>query len=213
MKGLLVKDFRILLQQKRTLMLMVLISILMLFAVSDISFITGYVTLMASFTAIGTISYDEMDNGHTFLFTLPISRKGYVLGKYILSVMACIIAWGIVNILMAVAMSGEYHVEDFAGAACVLVVALFMQFVMIPLQLKYGAEKSRLVYLLIVGIIVVVGVLLGQYSGYISGLENLSGWGEALGILGIAGIMLLITAIVAFVSLFISCKIMEKKQF
>lgn len=213
MKGLLVKDFQIILQQKRTLMLMVIISILMMFAIGDISFVTGYVTLMASFTAIGTISYDEIDNGYSFMFTLPIDKKGYVLSKFIVSIVAGVFAWGIVNGVMAVAMEGEYGIADFIAAASILAVILIMQFVMIPLQLKYGAEKSRIVYLLMAGGIVLLGFLLGQFGGYLPDMTGVLEWIVGLGTVGIVGMVVLVVALIALISFLISCRIMNKKQF
>lgn len=204
MRGLLIKDLKILSKQKKTWMLMILISVAMLLTTSDVSFVIGYVTVLASFVALSTISYDEMDNGYTFLFTLPIDVKEYVLTKYILSISVSAIVWGVTNILFVIAGEGAYRGEDFGGAILLLALALIMQFVMIPLQLKFGAEKSRMVYLIIVGVVVLLGLLFGQFSGYLPDMSGLAAWME--------GFFILFAVIVAFISFASSCRVMNKKQ-
>lgn len=212
MRGLLIKDLKILSQQKRTWMLMVLISVIMLFSTSDFSFIIGYVTILASIVALSTISYDEMDNGYTFLFTLPVDAKGYVLTKYILSIGISTLVWGAANVLFFIAGKGAYGMEDFVGAVLLLVVALMMQFIMIPLQLKFGAEKSRIVYLIVVGAVVLLGLLFGQFSGFLPDLSGLAAWIERLQVGVMVGLFVLCAVIVALISFTCSCRVMNKKQ-
>lgn len=212
MRGLLIKDLKILSQQKRVWMLMVLISVIMLFSTSDFSFIIGYVTILASIVALSTISYDEMDNGYTFLFTLPVDVKGYVLTKYILSIGISTLVWGLANVLFLVAGKGVYGVEDFVSAVLLLVVALMMQFVMIPLQLKFGAEKSRIVYLIIMGVGVLLGLLFGQFAGYLPDMSGLVTWFAGLQFGEIVGLFFLFSVIVALISFACSCRVMNRKQ-
>ena len=212
MRGLLIKDLMILSQQKRTWLLMLLISVIMLFTTSDFSFIIGYVTILASIVALSTISYDEMDNGYTFLFTLPIDIRGYVLTKYILSISISTIVWGVTNFLFFVAGEGIYGIEDFCGAILLLVIAMTMQFVMIPLQLKFGAEKSRMVYLIIVGIVVLLGLLFGQFGGYLLDLSGMIAWIEGLQFGEIVGLFSLVAVLVAVISFACSCRVMNRKQ-
>ena len=48
------------------------------------SFLMGYIPFICCTLTMGTISYDEYENGLPFLLTLPISRKEYVKEKYFL---------------------------------------------------------------------------------------------------------------------------------
>ncbi len=43
--------------------------------------IVGYCTMFGMLFTVNTISYDEFDHGYLFLFTLPVTRKDYVLEK------------------------------------------------------------------------------------------------------------------------------------
>ena len=84
MKGLLIKDFKLLKVQKNFFLLILCIAIGMeIFTNStSSSFIIGFLSFVATLFTLSSISYDEFDNGNAFLFSLPITRKSYVTEKY-----------------------------------------------------------------------------------------------------------------------------------
>ena len=45
------------------------------------SFPIGFLGFVGALFSLSSISYDEFDNGNAFLFSLPITRKDYVLDK------------------------------------------------------------------------------------------------------------------------------------
>ena len=83
MKGLLTKDFRILAGQKRYFTIIILIALIFLCSGQPAQIIVGYCTMFGMLFTVNTISYDEFDHGYLFLFTLPVTRKDYVLEKYV----------------------------------------------------------------------------------------------------------------------------------
>ena len=83
MKGLLTKDFRILAGQKRYFTIIILIAAIFLCSGQPAQIIVGYCTMFGMLFTVNTISYDEFDHGYLFLFTLPVTRKDYVLEKYV----------------------------------------------------------------------------------------------------------------------------------
>lgn len=85
MKGLLIKDFKLMKMQKNFFLMMIAIVIAISFFQNEISFPLGFLPFVISLFSLSTISYDEFDNGNAFLFSLPISRKDYVKEKYLLS--------------------------------------------------------------------------------------------------------------------------------
>ena len=84
MKGLLIKDFKLMKMQKNFFLMMIAIVIAISFFQNEISFPLGFLPFVISLFSLSTISYDEFDNGNAFLFSLPISRKDYVKEKYLL---------------------------------------------------------------------------------------------------------------------------------
>ena len=76
----------------------------MRFAMDDSSFVVGWVTMIAVITALGTISYDEYDNCMPFLMTLPVTRKGYALEKYLFTMICSVIFW-IISVVIVIITS------------------------------------------------------------------------------------------------------------
>ena len=80
---MLTKDFRILAGQKRYFTIIILIALIFLCSGQPAQIIVGYCTMFGMLFTVNTISYDEFDHGYLFLFTLPVTRKDYVLEKYV----------------------------------------------------------------------------------------------------------------------------------
>ena len=83
MKGLLIKDLKILGKQKKFLILILILAVMLPFGSDDAGFTTNYIILMLSLLSLSTLSYDEMNGGMMFLLSLPTSRKLYVKEKYV----------------------------------------------------------------------------------------------------------------------------------
>lgn len=216
MKGLLIKDFRVLLLQKRFLIVMLAITAFMAVSMGDLNFVVGYLTILSAMLTIGTISYDDYDNGFAFLFTLPVTRKDYVLSKYVLCTLVCTGVWLLSHIVIFAGKISEgvsVVRSDILGAVCILVVCLFMLSVMIPLQMKFGAEKARVILVAVTGTLFAIGYLLGSSikalpQSVTKSLAVIESIGEA----GLTVIIALAGIAAMLISLFVSVRIMAKKQ-
>lgn len=100
MKGLLIKDFKLLKGQKNFFMTITAISIIMIIVSPGTSFPIGFLGFVGALFSLSSISYDEFDNGNAFLFSLPITRKDYVLEKYIFGLIS-----GIMFLLLGTVIS------------------------------------------------------------------------------------------------------------
>ena len=83
MKGLLIKDFKLLKNQKQFFLTVSMMGIIFLVVSNNPDFVISYITIMISIFTLSTISYDQYNNGMAYLFTLPITRKEYVGEKYV----------------------------------------------------------------------------------------------------------------------------------
>lgn len=81
MKGLLIKDFKLLKNQKSFLAIVAAVCAFVMIKGSE-SYAMFYGAAMAAMLSVNSIGYDEENNGMGFLFTLPVSRRDYVLEKY-----------------------------------------------------------------------------------------------------------------------------------
>lgn len=222
MKGLLVKDLNILLLQKKFLGVVLIIAAIVLMTMEDPSFLIGYITVLCGIVTVSTINYDDFDNGNTFLFTLPITRKLYVLEKYVLLVAVSGCAWLVSTmvsiVILYVRTEGFIVAEGIAMAVLTFVVCMLIEFIMVPIQLKYGGEKSKVVMVTIVGIVVVMGYFLKYISKRLEGIVSIDVEGllnavESIGISGWVLIAVCACVVVMLISIVVSEKIMEKKQF
>lgn len=209
MLGLMRKDLCLLLQRSRALVVMVGVGILIGFF-TDGGFMIGYLTMISAILTIGTISYDEFDNGYPFLLTLPVTRKSYVTAKYLFCLLGDLAGWAVASVIYAgccLAKGEGFGPEQLTESLAFLPVAALMTAVMLPLQLKYGAEKSRLALAILFGGILALGYLgtklFPDLFGSLSGVSDTT-FGAALVGACIAALA---------VSTLCSLGIMEKKEF
>lgn len=212
MLGLLTKDTYLLIQRKQTLLIFVGISLMMGYTM-DGSFIVGYMCVLSCIMAVGTISYDEFDNGLMFLLTLPCDRKSYALAKYLFCGLVCGVGWIFSVVLMFVmnAVKGlpMEVVENLTGAVACLPIIALMADLLIPIQLKFGAEKSRMVMALLGGGVMVIAVLvqrMGMAGALLRTLDSIP-----TAVYGVVG--LVVTVAVTVCSILASIHIMEGKTF
>lgn len=217
MKGLLIKDLKLMMGQKNFFLMIIAMMLFMSFLFDDITFMIGFVSFVMSLFTLSTISYDEFDNGYAFLFTLPINKKMYAIEKYNLGLLLGCTSL-VLATLLACAVSlikGIMPIFDVMIAALMTLPSLLIiEAIMIPFQLKYGGEKGRIAIIIAVGIVFAIGAMLVNVSGmfgvdmtlFVSQLSTLS--------IGMLVCMLYLIAVVIFlVSMKISIIIMNKKEF
>ncbi len=216
MKGLLIKDFMLIKNQGKLMLLIDLIAIGIAFFAESISFVVGYLVFVTMYLAIGTVSFDSYDNGNAFLFTLPISRKTYVIEKYLFmfSVSFISLVFAVVLIFiygatkdMSAAMDALY------GIPGVLAVFAILASVMVPLQIKAGAEKSRIAVIAIGGILYLTVAFAEKIFGAkaLAFIENIeTAVNENMVLVAIAVGIFALGAIAA--SMAISISIVKKKE-
>ena len=211
MLGLMRKDLCLLLQRSRALAVMVGVGVLIGFS-TDGAFMIGYMTMISAILSIGTISSDEVDNGYPFLMTLPVTRKSYVLAKYVFCLLTCLAGWAVASVIFAgcrIARGTGFGMEQLAQTLAFLPVAGVLTALMLPLQLKYGAEKSRLALAVIGGGIVALGYVGRKlFPGLSGAAEFLSGIRDAA--FGAALVCICVAALA--ISCCCSFGIMEKKE-
>ena len=214
MRGLLEKDIRLLLHSKQTFLCFIAITII-LGVTQKNTFVLGYSTFLMAALLVSTLSYDEMNHGLAFLFTLPIDRKMYVREKYLLCIGGSFIAWFIALVLylivMVVSNSHIVFSEELVKGVDFLPIGILYLSLLLPLQLKFGVEKSRLV---VVGVSVFVGSMiyfLADKSEILDGNVIVSAFG-LVGDVAVDVIGLVVAGCLALVSYLCSCRIMKKKE-
>ena len=218
MSGLLMKDLELVKINMKTYLAVFLIGFLYLITQEKGStFFVAYATFVSIGVSVGTISYDGYHHGMKFLMTLPVTKKQYVQSKYLLSFCFAVLV-SVVSLLLGmirIQIFGNQEVEDLlisSGAA--LVISSIILCGMIPLRLKYEAEKSRIVMVAAVAVIFLIvaackelyDVYRESYGKGLQFLNTLSG-GQ------IAVVLVIVIAICIAASMKVSERIMEGKEF
>ena len=147
MKGLLLKDLLLLKNNKK------LYAILVFFAVMYPmmgmgSFTITFLGMMGLIISISTMNYDEFDNGNSFLFSLAFTRNNYVAEKYILCIGGGILGalLGALVCFVTSKITGDPSLlEGMAENLCAAVLLYSLSSsVMLPIFIRFGAEKGRL---------------------------------------------------------------------
>ncbi len=216
MRGLLEKDIRLLMHSKQTFVCFIALAVV-LGVEHKSTFMLGYLTFFISAILVSTLSYDEMDHGFAFLFTLPINRKIYVREKYVFCMGGAVIVWSLTMMLYVIILNVRHTPsaisEEVLNGLPFLPIVIFFLSLLIPMQLKFGVEKSRFV---MIGVSIFVGIMiyfLAEKSGMLDGNSavELSAF-DLTGNLSLDVIGLLIAAGLAVVSYLCSCQIMKKKE-
>ncbi|MBO4219248.1 MAG: ABC-2 transporter permease [Erysipelotrichaceae bacterium] len=216
MKGLIVKDLCLNFRNSRTILMYLIICVVMGFSM-DGSFIIGYAAMLFGIMAVGTISYDELDNGLPFLMSLPVDRRSYVAEKFIYSLImeAAGTLFGVAVYVVCSLIRGQ-PVDLISSLPYVLAIMAVMTLIvsgMIVIELKFGAEKSRLAMLVIYGAIAVVMLALSKIPGGSELLEKAVDLLESASPAVVAGVMIIIVAMLDLLLYFLAVRIMKKKEF
>lgn len=208
MKGLLIKDFKIMSLQKNFFVLIFAIVLGMMIFNADVVFPMCFFSFIMSLFVLTTISYDDFDNGYPFLFTLPITRKMYVNEKYLLATLLGGCSW-IFSIILSALVStvkSSLPISDLIMIAfLILPIIILMQAVMIPFQLKYGGEKGRIAMIGTFGALGVIGIILVRGAKSLFNIDLINVF-NTLSTLDMS-VLILISLIFALVCLFSSLKV------
>lgn len=217
MKGLIIKDFKLLMMQKSFFITLAIVAIF--FGITtDTIFVIGFLTMICSMFALSTISYDEFDNGNAFLFTLPFSRSRYVEEKYCFGILAGTCSWFlsfVITTIIQMINSNNFIFSDWMLSTLVMLPIMFVMLaILIPFQLKYGSENGRIAIIIFLGGGFVVCYLLANllaqsqinFNSLISFINNVDP-------LIILLIIFAICLAILFVSMKISKRIVLKKEF
>ena len=214
MAGLIEKDMRLLWCNKLSVIAFVVFAVIL--EVSVKGAILGYLPFVMCLLMVNTIAYDEMDNGYQFLLTFPIDRKTYVREKYVLTLGTGVFSWVVAMVIYFVTkmIQGErldMSIELPVTLSFLPVIALFILF-MLPLQMKFGVEKTRIV---VAGTCGAAGACILGFTKFI-GPDTINDWMESLNQMSgwvLLGIVVAVVVLLIAVSYRISIGIMKRKEF
>ena len=213
MRALIAKDIRLFRSMKNVVLIYVaMIAASIIFGQKQMGVILiNLCVVMFTYLSMSTMSYDDFDNGMEFILTLPTSKKIYAIEKYVLAVITLVVM-SIVGAGLLVALGLEFNaaILDIAPMA---VIAIVLVSINLPLTLKFGSEKTKILTLIL---FIGFGSLVGTLGT--SNLNEILNSDLVKKIMSLGKLQLgigigLIAIIILFVSYCISIKISENKEY
>lgn len=217
MKALFIQDLRYMLTQKSFLVLIAIVGIVLALTQNDnYIFVIGYLGFMGMITGMMSVTMDDQSNGLTFLFSLPIDRRVYVREKYIF-----IVLMGVSFSIFATALCllfrvfAEYKApldEILATALGTLFVMLLFVCFMLPLQLKFGAERARLASFIAIGLFFAAVIVAGLVVNFANALPFIQAF-LSLSPVALTGIVLAFLIVCLRISYSASLRVILHREF
>lgn len=165
MKGLLRKDFYLLWNYCRLFIILVLgFIVISVFAGNeDNAFLVYYPCILGSAMSINLLAYDEAEHWCTYCDTLPVTRRQFVTGKYLMGLICAGVVFLLSGAAAAVRMArgGGFHGADFADQLAVLAtISPLPAALCLPLMFKCGTQKGRIAFFVVIGVFCAATVFL-----------------------------------------------------
>ena len=145
MKGLLIKDFSVLIRQMRVFFLLIIF-----FAVLPGSNMATFAVVYAAMMPYTTLAYDERSKWDQLASMMPYSKKELVLSKYVLG--WCFVAGTALIAIAAGLVESRFFSRASSPLAAVLsaCAAVIMMDITLPPMFRFGVERGRMFFILVV---------------------------------------------------------------
>lgn len=208
MKGLLRKDIYMAAKYYRAVL--VAVAIFLMLAILDEAnlFFLTYAVLISGMLPVSLLSYDAHFKWEQYSGTLPYTRAQLVSAKYL---MGLIFSGGVLLVCLGVLalrqiLGDGFDLDAFLGAGLLcLGLGVASPVLLLPLAFKFGPEKGRVLFFVLVGAICGIGFVLGQ-TGFLTGLSVGNGAVAVLAALGV-------TLVLYLLSWRLSIHFYQKKEF
>ena len=166
MKALLLKDYYTLGKSLRSLALIVL-----LWSVIPMAFLNVFAMIYGSMIPYSAMAYDQRSHWDRFARMLPYSDRTVVLSRYALGWVSLLIGTAAVTLCQGIVSCLPVRTEAAAGLSPALIytalcVGTILLSINVPLTLRFGSEKARMVSVLITFLVFAsVGFLKGLDAG------------------------------------------------
>jgi len=209
MKALLIKEWLVIWNQGKFLILLALAYCIMAVTGSGY-FFAGFSVIFMSMLPISGMGWDERSKWDHYALTMPYTRKDMVLSKYVFSILcafAAILVYIIATIVKCYIEKQPFDFLDLINQAGLLLSAgLIFSIINYPILFKFGVEKGRLLFILMTVIIASVSsTLLAFVKADPVKIESF--------VQKVTVFMLPVSVVLLLVSAALSIRIYEKREF
>ena len=189
MKGLLLKDWYMMKKYMRSYFLLLVVFVAVSFADDSNMFFVDYPCLISGMMPTSRLAYDERSKWDVYAGTLPCTWEQIVSDKYLVRALLLMAVMVLTAVVQAVQMLSVSRFE-WSGYLMLLQMLLILgcisSSVTMPFMFKYGVEKGRIAYYVMIAM--VCGGSVAASSVLRSAMEMGAGYGLPLALLTLAAI-------------------------
>lgn len=163
MKGLLLKDFYMIQKYCRSFILIVAVFLFVSCLGTDNTFFAFFPVLIAGMIPVTLISYDEREKWNIYSETMPYTRVQIVSGKYLVGLIFefSVFLVSVVAQACRMTITVTFAMNQFIPFALTLfVIGLIGPSLLLPFIFRFGAEKGRIAYYVLIGALCAAGTIL-----------------------------------------------------
>ncbi len=153
MKGLLLKDAYMTVKLCKAFILMDIVFIAVSFWGDGNMFFIVYPCIISGMLPMTLISYDRQQRWDVYAGTLPYTRAQLVSAKYLIGLCGNVITLSLITVALALKMpAGRKFTEYAAVMITLLSMSLIAPALLFPPVFKFGVEKGRILYYIVIGV-------------------------------------------------------------
>lgn len=222
MKGLLYNDYMSIQKVLKTAAIIAVLFSIFAIMSGNIMFAAAYIeVLFVLMVPINIFYADEKNKWEQYAFTMPISKKQYVLEKYVFFLIAQLSGYILSYIIVLCAyLYNKTSVDNdiFAMINVVSAISMLIPTFGIPILLKWGTEKGRIaiIAMMLIPFIIIkalegsqkLTVVLDTFGKYIVNTKIIEAFADTYGL-----ILFIPMFILYGISYLLSLQIYKKKEF
>lgn len=208
MASLLYKEF---VTQRTVILLYLVLAMLYITQILHVDLPFSLISLLAMFFTVNTIAQEDKNNSHILINSLPISRKEVVIAKYLFTIFFGLLLIGIALIYQTV-FSPVMLEKGLFHAAMAIVFVIWFIAIYYPLYYWLGPRFVQIgwfIFFILSAATMPMLINLGRehnYWGVVALIQSVPVYILGVLLCGLTGIILLI-------SLFLSVRLYERKEF
>lgn len=153
MKGLLLKDAYMTVKLCKAFILMDIVFIAVSFWGDGNMFFIVYPCIISGMLPMTLISYDRQQRWDVYAGTLPYTRAQLVSSKYLIGLCGNVITLSLITVALALKMPAGGKFTEYAAVMITLLsMSLIAPALLFPPVFKFGVEKGRILYYIVIGV-------------------------------------------------------------
>ena len=205
MLGLIIKDLLYIKSTWKNLALMFIGSLLLSISLGNYSLAVMTVPMMLLTSGISTFQTDEFFNVESYTLSYPLTRKQIILSKFIftfLMMFISLLVGVIIYLIIDNTINPGYRGLNTGMLRMLLMLelsGLVIDSIFYPIIYKYGCEKSRLVLMSIVMLLLGIGSILSVYVNVFNRYKDID-WEGIITWIEVNGVFSLSVVTITFIT-------------